>query len=300
MKTGFSSMTQRSYFADISYYLSLQSKMLRAFEERDYWRYIILREHYLYSGKYWESLSDESKLFEDSPSPYKDRAHYFDKKQLVYEHFIKDDVSVTLHMIEGKTALQTLQHALTNFVIYLIIFCAIYFSNNILVRDRENISVLQGVPINWYRFINTKTIAAFVYTTVVLIIFMLLATSLLSMTYGFGTWSFKVPIMTGLNEEHFYYEYDMMPIATFLIIAFIFISILIYLFTRLNMIFSLLFKNEWVVLFMSSLILLSETYYFARDKRELLGFDLSYFPQTYFDFGNRRRTFQMKSRFCNI
>jgi hypothetical protein len=77
----------------------------------------------------------------------------------------------------------------------------------------------------------------------------------------------------------------MISIGRFLLFALGFIPILVYLFTRLNMVLSLVLKNEWLVLLVSSLILFSESIYFTRTLREIGGIEISSFPQTYFAFG---------------
>ena len=51
------------------------------------------------------------------------------------------------------------------------------------------------------------------------------------------------------------------------------------------MVLSLLLKNEWLILLVSSLVLFSERIYFTRELREIGGIEISYLPQTYFEFG---------------
>src|SRR5690625_6708664 len=77
-------------------------------------------------------------------------------------------------MIEGKTALQTMVTIFLSFGPFLILFTAIYFSNDILVRDRKQTTTVQGLPVSWYRYLNTKSVVAFSYTVVVLIALMTL------------------------------------------------------------------------------------------------------------------------------
>src|SRR5690625_3366684 len=189
-------------------------------------------------------------------------------------------------MIEGKTALQTMVTIFLSFGPFLILFTAIYFSNDILVRDRKQTTTVQGLPVSWYRYLNTKSVVAFSYTTVVLIILILLAIVLLSLTNGFGSFKMGVPV-NELDESStlLAYDYQTMSILKFFALTFSFVPIFMFVFIRLNIIFSLLFKNEWIVLILSSFLLFSEQFYYARDKRELFSIGIEHFPQTFFEFG---------------
>ncbi len=106
----------------------------------------------------------------------------------------------------------------------------------------------------------------------------------MTIQFGFGHFDLNVPIM--IKQETFTSEdYSVISLATYLGKTLVVLPLLVILFIRLNIVLSLLFKNEWVVLFISSLLLFSERLYFSRSTRELFGNDISLFPQTYFDFG---------------
>src|SRR5690625_6651320 len=81
------------------------------------------------------------------------------------------------------------------------------------------------------------------------------------------------------------YDYQTMSILKFFALTFSFITIFIFVFISINIIFSLLLKNEWIVLIISSFLLFSEQFYYARDKRELFSSGIEHFPQTVFEFG---------------
>src|SRR5690625_6089406 len=70
-----------------------------------------------------------------------------------------------------------------------------------------------------------------------------------------------------------------------MLLSFAFLFLFYFIFVRLTLMLSLIFKNEWVILILTTLILFTEKFYYARDKRELFGKDVRFFPQTYLDIG---------------
>jgi len=106
----------------------------------------------------------------------------------------------------------------------------------------------------------------------------------MTIQFGFGYFDLNVPVM--IQQKTFTSEdFSVISMASYLGKTLIVLPLLVILFVRLNIVLSLLFKNEWIVLFISSLILFSESLYLTRSTRELFGKDISLFPQTYFDFG---------------
>lgn len=280
--TGMSLMGGRNFYADTHYYMKVHRALLHAYEQGNFERYAYLRAHY------YESLNKgfiySGDLIPDTPFPMKDRTHWYEKRLLTYKHLLSTDIPITYEVVEKKTALQVLQNFLFTLGPYILIFCAIYFSNDVLVRDRRQTSTLEGLPISWYQQINSKTIVAFFYTLLALFGLMVIGFVLLSIKNGFGSVQMKIPEL-GDRIDNIQYDYNMMPIMKYILMSLGFAPIFIFIFIRLNMMFSLLFRNEWIVLVLGTICLVSEQFYFARDKREIFGIDISYFPQTYFDFG---------------
>src|SRR5690625_6565128 len=129
-------------------------------------------------------------------------------------------------MIEGKTALQTMVTIFLSFGPFLILFTAIYFSNDILVCDRKQTTTVQGLPVSWYRYLNTKSVVAFSYTVVVLIALMTLTLILLSITNGFGSFKMGVPFEEiDKSSALLAYDYQMMSILKFFALTFSFVPI---------------------------------------------------------------------------
>src|SRR5699024_11334521 len=90
--------------------------------------------------------------------------HAYSQTQERYHAYLESELPITYQLIEQKTALQTIQKFLLSSAVLLIIFCAIYFSSDMLTKDRHYPSILQGLPIAWYRLINLKSLVAFGYS----------------------------------------------------------------------------------------------------------------------------------------
>lgn len=280
--TGIILMTGDPVFARNDYDHGLFSALLNSYEDRNFLRYLHLRAYYLESDPS-VYLQDEN-LFKYSPYPGKDREHLYHQTMLRYEDYLMNNRRITEALLFEKTGIQSLQTFLHTYGFYFFLFCAVYFSSDILSRDRTHRTVLQGLPMSWYRQLNLKTLAAFSYTLLVLITVLLTGFFVLSSQFGFGYANLHVPIMTAQNTFTIE-EYGVISMVKFIGLSLAALPLLLFLFIRLNVILSLLLKNEWLVLILGTLVIFSERLYDTRTTRDILGIDISYFPQTYFDFG---------------
>ncbi|WP_025785309.1 hypothetical protein [Sporosarcina sp. D27] len=280
--TGIILMTGDPVFARNDYNYGLFSALLNSYEDRNFLRYLHLRSYYLESDPS-VYLQDEN-LFKYSPYPGKDREHLYHQTMLRYEDYLMNDRRITEALLFEKTGMQSLQTFLHTYGFYFFLFCAVYFSSDILSRDRPHRTVLQGLPMSWYRQLNLKTLAAFSYTLLVLITVLLTGFFVLSSQFGFGYANLHVPIMTAQNTFSIE-EYEVISMLKFIGLSLAALPLLLFLFIRINVILSLLVKNEWLVLMLGTLVIFSERLYDTRTTRDILGIDISYFPQTYFDFG---------------
>lgn len=280
-ETGFSSMSGRFIYAENEYNLKLKRKLLIAYENEDFFRFIHLRmKDFTFNG-----ITPNEIALAQSPFPGKDTTHLYNQTILRYQGYLDEKLPITDKLIEQKTALQTVQNFLLSSSVIVILFSAIYFSCDMLTKDRQNQTILQGLPVSWYRLINLKTGVSFLYTLAVLVGLFAVSVLILTLQNGFGSFSIHVPITLSERTNSGQIQYDTISLIKFLLMSLGFLPLLIYLFIRLNAIFSLLFKNTWLVLMASSAILFIEKIYFSRSLRALFGLDISNFPQTYFDLG---------------
>jgi hypothetical protein len=278
--TGIIHFIGMSAYAQDEYKNKVRNAMVHAYENEEYTRYLRFKILNIDPMVFMEDKT----LFPNSPFPGKDRSNLLHQLHLRYDSYLTSNLPISKEIIEQKTALQVLSNLLIGPMTYLILFCAIYFGSDVLVRDRKNQTLLQGVPLSWYRLINLKTFVAFSYTMLVLLALFIVGMATLTFQNGFGYFGIQIPTLVP-GEEIDFMDSEMISIGRFLLLALGFIPILVYLFTRLNMVLSLVLKNEWLVLLVSSLILFSESIYFTRTLREIGGIEISRFPQTYFEFG---------------
>ncbi|MFD2043486.1 hypothetical protein ACFSTA_03750 [Ornithinibacillus salinisoli] len=285
--TGFVDMAGRSPYAEDAYAYKVQSRIVTAFEDQNFNRFIHLRMKGF--GFNEMNISRDWMLISNAPFPALDDGRDHSLRSLRYQGYLDANIPITYEMIEQKTALQTIQNFLMGTTAFMILFCAIYFSSDMISKDRQHRTILQGIPTGWYRLINIKSSVAFMYTIFILTVLLLLATVIISIQNGFGSFKLPVPVTQPSSDtDHFGYqfsEYDTVSIAKFLLLALGIIPILVYLFIRLNAILGLLFKNSWLVLMFGTVILFSERIYYSRTLTELFGIDISNLPLTYFDFG---------------
>lgn len=286
--TGFVEFTGQTQYATDTYKRNILSRMIYAFEDEDFNRFLDLRMKI--NDHYAASQTSDWMIIGDAPYPSIDTMRDSELSNLRYNDYLEGDYPITYEIIEQKTALQTIVKFLLGTTAALIIFCAIYFSSDMLSRDRTHRSILQGMPIGWYQLINIKSFVAFLYTFIVLAGLALLAVVMISIQNGFGFFQLAVPITIPSTEPEDYFgyrfsEFDTITIAKFLLLTVGIVPILIYLFIRINALLSLIFRNSWVVLMIATALFFSERIYYSRTTTELFGIDLSNFPQTYFDFG---------------
>ena len=276
--TGVNAITGQYYYAADESWINFYRKLLYSYKTDNFPRFLDLR---LYDPS---SFLDSEMYKGKSRFPIKDYTHLTNKVLLTYQGYLEDNFTISKSLVEEKTAIQTLFHLLLTPFTYFIVIIGIYLSCDMLVKDRQSRTVMQGLPVSWYQVVNTKTLVAFLYSTFITFALLILGVIFISISQGFGYWNMRIPIMIGQLGASFE-DYEYMNVSTFFLISAGFICLLIYLFTRINMLFSLIFKNEWLVLIISTVILFSEQIYFNREARKLFGIDIHLFPQTYFDFG---------------
>lgn len=273
-----------SFYSSNNYKHFLFSAMLNAFEDQNYERLMRLRTFYLEAILQGQIMEEE--MFKDSVFRNRDRSHYIEKKLMENKKLLSSDVDITYEMIEEKSALQVMKNIFLSFGPFLLLFSAIYFSNDILVRDSKQTTTVHGLPISWYQYLNTKSIAAFSYTVIVTIFLFIITLTLLTIANGFGSFQMGVPILHISTDDVFsVFDYELISIFKYFLLTLSLAPIFMFVFIRLSMILSLIFRNEWIVLILSSLFLFSERIYDMRGREKLLHIGIDKFPQTYFDFG---------------
>ncbi|KMK78151.1 hypothetical protein [Alkalihalobacillus pseudalcaliphilus] len=280
--TGIILFTGMPVYAMDQYEININKAMMAALDDENYYRFFHL--HILNFGWNQGSFLLDDPHFDDSPFPQKDRNHIYYKTMIKNESLISSDFKITPALISEQTTVQALTNLFLGYLPFVLLFIVIFFSSDVVVRDRLNKTIIQGIPLSWYRVINIKSLVVFFYSLLIIVALALLAVMFISIQFGFGYLSLQIGTMP-LQQTFTLLDYETMSIGSYLLLTLSFLPICAYLFIRLSVLFNLIFKNQWVVLITSSLVLFLETFYFTRTTRELFGIDVSFFPQTYFDFG---------------
>lgn len=210
---------------------------------------------------------------------------YQGMKNKVYGSLVDE---LSFHIIHNRTSLQQLHLFLIGMGPYILFFLLFFIISDVTTKDRKLTTQKAGVPVKWsiYLFLQSLTGLGFV----LLFFFALTGFFVLlnGLLYGFG--SFNLPVGTfGAQPpgEPFYLSRPvLMTLGQFMLKVLPYFVILIYGFTRLTTLFSLVLKHDVVVLIASLFVLLFPQLYFGDGVTELLGQSVSWFPQTYFHFGD--------------
>ncbi|MCC5894009.1 MAG: hypothetical protein JJU16_00975 [Alkalibacterium sp.] len=192
------------------------------------------------------------------------------------------------HHIHERTSLQQLHLFLIGWGPYLMIVLLLFMISDVVTKDRKLTTQKIGVSQNWFGYLFVQSAAALGFVTLFLAGLGMLFYTVNGIQYGFGSGSLPSGFFEVAAEgEPFHHSLmTTMPLSTFFTRALPFAVILLYGFTRLNTLFSLILKQDVVVLIASTFTLLFSLLYYGDETTELLGIELSWFPQTYFHFGD--------------
>lgn len=275
--------TGQSAFQQAKYHYEHQRDLYWTIKNGDAARYAKVISSYI-PPFYSEEL--EETYLKNSPYPGKDRTYdslnFYNRLQSYKE----GTAPLTFSVIQEKTSLQQLQLFFLQGGSILLVLFSLFIASDVFVSSRKARTQRIGIPLNWNRYLWIQSMAVLAFLFLFFLsagIFFFLINGLL---HGFGSLDWKVPFFE-YSEDYVTDTnvYQLMTIGSFLLKALPFFLLLIYLFTRLSVLFSLIFRQE-VMVFLSGLFMLFfEQLYFSRTTRRLLGVSVSYFPQTYFDFG---------------
>lgn len=274
--------TGRSAYVDGKLKYENSRALLNAIENGDVSRYLAISRQYVP-----DFHKDKQTEFYQKNSLFPDKDYLFDSmmysKRL--ESYPAEDLS--FHVVQEKTAWQQIQAFLSKWGPTVLVTLTLFIACDVFVLGIKKRTQQIGVPMAWgsYLFIQSFAIIAFI-----LVMLSTLAASFFlinGILYGFGSLNWPV-VLFNYSEDFFFSEvspFTLVSIGSFLAQALPFLIVFIYFFTRLSAFWSLIFKQEVVVFLAGLFTLLFEKLYFSRTTRDLLGIDISYFPQTYFDFG---------------
>lgn len=228
----------------------------------------------------------EEHYLKNSEEPFKDLHYDRSNKQLRLNSYLAEVPDITFHLIQEKTTWQQIHLFFLRVGPLAILILTVFMVSDVVTGDRYARTQKAGIPYSWRKYLAVKSAASFCFVCVFFIVIFCWFLLVDGLLFGFGSLALKVPEYTYLSD---YATNDavfgLISIGDFLVQVVPFIALFVFLMIRLTVLFSLVFKNEVVVLALGIFAVVFEKIYYSRRMRDVFGIDLSWFPQTYIDFG---------------
>ncbi|WP_411842523.1 hypothetical protein [Salinicoccus sp. HZC-1] len=199
---------------------------------------------------------------------------------------IAEAPGVSAHLLNKKTAVQQMHAFFRTYGPMITLFVTIFIASEILVDDRKHRTLKAGTPIGWQKYIFYQSISMFVIITGGILSLLALFFIANGILFGFG------PL--GLEVSHYAYadgyrgeasNFSTQSAGGFILMSLLLITLLIYLFIRINAILSLVFRHDVVVMITGFLLVAFNRIYSGEAEETVFGIEGHYFVQNYFEFG---------------
>ncbi|WP_419960451.1 ABC transporter permease [Psychrobacillus sp. BM2] len=187
--------------------------------------------------------------------------------------YVEGNSELSIELFEERSALQTLQRLLNGYLPIVLFISCIFFSVDIVLKDRRNPSLLKGFPITDWKKLCMKGLVAFL-GSILSFIPLCVGFIIIGLQNGFGDFSLPVPIYSYIEET-----FTNMTMGTFILKNALFISVWILFFIAIILFLSLIVKAEFINLFVSFIVIAAEWLYFDRGMgayTEIEGYPTSY------------------------
>lgn len=201
--------------------------------------------------------------------------------------YLKQEENLSFHTVHDRTSLQQLHLFIVGYGPILLLAGLIFMISDVHVKDRSLNTQKIGYPLKWEAYNWVQAMTAFGFVLVFYLALGALFYLLNGLQFGFG--SLALPV--GFYEANFSLgvlsaeNFQVRTIGWFLLQATPYLLLLGYLFSRLNTLLSLWTGQSVVTMALGLFTLVFQFIYYGSDSSLLLGFPITNFPQTYFDFG---------------
>lgn len=200
-----------------------------------------------------------------------------------FEGYATGESDLSINIFEERTALQTLQRLLHSYLPLILIVSCILFTADIVLKDRRNPTLLQGLPLSDWRKLMIKGGVSFI-GSLLTIIPISVGLLIIGAQSGFGNLSLPVPIAMPLpaistNELTF----ETMKMGEYLIQNMLLLALWFLLIISVLLFVSVLIKNEFANLLVGCMFVFAELFYFSRG----IGYywDVQWLPSSYVQVG---------------
>ncbi|MGB3260496.1 ABC transporter permease [Paenisporosarcina sp.] len=194
-----------------------------------------------------------------------------------YKGYAEGNSKLSINVFEERTALQTLQRLLHSYLPFILIVSCIFFTVDIVLKDRRYPTLLQGLPLSDWKKLIVKgavsligSIGALVPLSVGLLI--------IGIQSGFGDINLPVPIYFSAEKSFSNILLGEYVLQNMLIIIFWFLFII-----SLLLLASVTLKNEFANLLVGCAFVIGELTYFGRGNG--IFWDVQWYPTSYVQVG---------------
>ena len=273
-------LTGTTAYNDLRHEYVAQREMLTALKQGDVRRYV--------TNNYRpEAANDDSEGIEQIASGVLGYELEQSFQQQKYNFYAKEVKDLSFHTVHDRTSFQQIHLFFIGFGPILLLLGLIFLINDVHVKDRSLLTQKIGVPINWQKYLWVQAMSALGFVLLFYLSLGFLFFMLNGLLHGFGALKLPIGYYNAFYESGLYNieNFQIQTIAWFIARALPYLLLLSYLFTRLNTLLSLWTKQSIVSMVLSMFLLSFQFIYYGSDATKLLGLDITYFPQTYFDFG---------------
>lgn len=275
-----------AYFPDL---IEIDSNRIEALEEDDYEAYATWTAEWYNYQDFWIYSSPQFLSYnhiyygEGQDYPIEEGSFWYRETAKRYEQYTESDSTLSPSILEERTALQTGYRLLNiKLVPFLLIAAVVFYANDIVTKDRRHLTIIKSFPLSLSQKLWTKTLVVLSMSSLTLFGLFIIIMLLAGLQHGFGSFSIPVPVYDGLVLEA-RGSFDVISLGQFYFQAAVMILLIIFLFTRLIILLSLLIRNEFFNLFAGLSLIFAERMYYMRGIGYFSNVDL--LPSTFFPIG---------------
>ncbi|KAB1972999.1 ABC transporter permease subunit [Lactobacillus crispatus] len=215
---------------------------------------------------------------------YKEDGHFgYQRTFHFYDGLLKSKAKLNKNVLEERTTLQRLQQSLSGWTMIILIIIIILFTADMVTNDQKYRTVVKNIPLSKRTILWLKTAVieiGVLFNFLVAFAIVILCTA---PKYGFGSLNLLTPIYTG--RLYFKTPFVYQTLGQYCLEFLFFAVVLTFIFIRLTLLLSLIFRNEYVAVIVASIFAMSaKVLYFSLGMGFVYPF-LKHLPMTYFTIG---------------
>lgn len=250
--------------------IDIDAQRLKALEQNDYVSYAEwTAQWYEYKDEWilsYPSFISYNHVYYgvDMIYPLEEGSYWYRETAHRYNQYVQSEINITPAVLEERTALQTL-YRLFNHPLVPIIFIAVVviYANDIVIKDRKHLTITKSFPLSFSEKLWIKTGVVMTTSALTFLFLFLIVFFMVGFQYGFGSLHIPVSVFERVMSQG-RGTFDTIQLGTFYVRASILLILIMYLFTRLIIMFSLLVKNEFFNLLAGIALIFTERLYYIR------------------------------------